>query len=62
MYTMDALQAINPSTAHQAVFTLTVSFDENNRTSTAAESESLIGIFQRYSSCHGRVPKLPLLK
>ena len=61
MHTLDALQAINLSTARQAVFTLTVTFDENNRTSTAAESEGLIGIFQRYSLCHVRIPKLPLL-
>ena len=58
MYALGALQAINPSTAHQALFTLTVTFDANNRTTTAAEAEGLIGIFQRYSLCHGRTFKL----
>ncbi|KAL3132029.1 hypothetical protein ABBQ32_008648 [Trebouxia sp. C0010 RCD-2024] len=40
--------AINPSTAGTAVFTLTVTFDANNRTLSAVEGESLTSI---YTSC-----------
>ena len=55
MHTLCALQAINLSTARQAVFTLTVTFDGNNRTSIAEEAEGLISIFQRYFLCHGSI-------
>lgn len=53
--THNALQAINPSTAGTAVFTLTVTFDANNRTLSAVEGESLTSIYTRYCVALSRV-------